>query len=87
MLGCTGHRTRTVTCPEGGEELASDKQCQCVYTGLVEKVPFDEAKQFEEQQSEAESGEDIEIPDNIQRSSTAAPSPADVSTFGSRSVG
>jgi hypothetical protein len=65
MLGCTGVDTEG-NVPDGGEELASESVCECIYQGLVEKVPFDEAKEFEEQQSEAESGSDIEVPDNIQ---------------------
>ena len=51
--------------PNGGEVLAPEDDCVCIYDNLEEKVPFDEAKEFEEQQAEAESGQDIEIPDNI----------------------
>ena len=51
--------------PNGGEVLAPEDDCVCIYDNLEEKVPFDEAKDFEEQQVEAESGQDIEIPDNI----------------------
>lgn len=65
MLGCTGVDPDTGESPEGYEPLASEKQCVCVYDGLVEKVPFEEAKDFEESQAEAETGADIEIPDNI----------------------
>ncbi|MFV0315608.1 MAG: hypothetical protein ACK5O2_01440 [Microthrixaceae bacterium] len=65
MLGCTGVDPDTNEVPEGGQTLAPEKDCQCIYDGLVEKVPFEEAKKFEEDQSEAESGADIEIPDNI----------------------
>lgn len=65
ILGCTGVDPETGESPEGYEQLASEKQCTCVYDGLVEKVPFDEAKEFEDAQAEAESGSDIEVPDNI----------------------
>jgi len=56
MLGCTG--------VDG--ELASESQCECLYKGLEDKVDFDDAKTFEEDQEKAESGDDIKIPDNIQ---------------------
>lgn len=65
MLGCTGVDPETGESPEGYQQLASEKQCLCVYDGLVEKVPFDDAKAFEDAQAEAESGSDIKVPDNI----------------------
>lgn len=65
MLGCTGVEADGEV-PPGGEELASKSYCECVYRGLEDKVPFDEAREFEEQQSEADSGEDIDVPKNIQ---------------------
>jgi hypothetical protein len=65
MLGCTGVDADGEV-PPGGEKLASTSYCECVYEGLEDKVPFDEAREFEEQQSEADSGEDIEVPKNIQ---------------------
>jgi len=55
MLGCTGV----------DEPLASKSQCECIYKGLESKVDFDDAKAFEEQQEQAESGDDIKVPDNI----------------------
>ncbi|MCZ7631206.1 MAG: hypothetical protein M5U19_20130 [Microthrixaceae bacterium] len=64
MLGCTGVDTDGQS-PEGYEKLASEKQCTCVYDGLEEKVPFEEAKEFEEAQAEADSGAEIDVPDNI----------------------
>lgn len=67
MLGCTGRNADGDVVADDGKPLAPTKQCECVYAGLVEKVPFDEAKAFEEQQSEAESGDDIEVPADIQR--------------------
>lgn len=66
MLGCTGVDPDGKS-PDGYEKLASTKQCTCVYEGLEEKVPFDEAKEFEEAQAKAESGAEIEVPDNIAR--------------------
>lgn len=65
MLGCTGVDPDTGESPEGYEQLATEKQCACVYEGLEEKIPFDEAKEFEDAQAEADSGADIEVPDNI----------------------
>lgn len=66
MLGCTGIDPDNES-PKGYAPLASEKQCGCVYEGLVDKVPFDEAREFEEAQAEADSDADIEIPDNIAR--------------------
>lgn len=65
MLGCTG-RDEDGDIPPGGSELASRSYCECVYEGLEEKIPFDEAKEFEDKQSEAESGDEIDVPKNIQ---------------------
>ena len=65
MVGCTGVDTEGDV-PSGGEKIAPVSTCECIYDGLVEKVPFDEAKAFEEAQADAESGDDIEIPENIQ---------------------
>jgi hypothetical protein len=65
MLGCTGVDPETGEVPNGGEKLAPEDDCACIYDGLVEKVPFDEAKDFENEQAEADSGEDIVVPDNI----------------------
>jgi hypothetical protein len=68
MLGCTGIETSdsTSTIPEGGEKLAPKSYCECVYKGLEQKVPFEEAKKFEDDQAKAESGQDIKVPKNIQ---------------------
>jgi hypothetical protein len=69
MLGCTGRFQ------DGDNEgdrssdakvFAPEDVCQCIYDGLVEKVPFTEAKEFEEAQAEQEAG-DIEVPENIQK--------------------
>ena len=38
--------------------------CKCVYDGLVKKVPFEEAKKFEEQQA-TESAGNITVPKSI----------------------
>jgi len=65
MLGCTGVDPDTGEIPNGGQKLAPEDECACIYDGLVEKVPFDEAKDFENEQAEAESGDEIEIPENI----------------------
>lgn len=64
MFGCTGVE------PTEGKyvdvTLENPDFCRCVFEGLKEKVPFDDVKQFEEAQAEAESGADIEIPANIE---------------------
>ena len=66
MLGCTGIEA------EGGEydpekiEFESEEYCRCVFAGMKETVPFAEAKAFEAAQAEAESGDDITVPKNIQ---------------------
>lgn len=65
MLGCTGIDPETEESPDGYEPLASQNRCTCVYDGLEEKVPFEEAKEFEEAQAEAESGDEIDVPENI----------------------
>jgi len=64
MFGCTGVEPDS----EGryvDVELQSEDYCRCVFAGLKEKVPFDEVRQFEEDQAEAEDGNDIEVPRNI----------------------
>lgn len=70
MLGCTGIFQKGDKEGERSSDavvFASEDECQCIYDGLVEKVPFSEAKEFEDQQAEAESGDDIVVPDNIQK--------------------
>jgi len=69
MYGCTG-----VEPNEDGEyvdeELESQEFCRCVYEGLSDPgagVPFSEVRAFEEAQAEAEDGDDIEVPRDIQR--------------------
>lgn len=66
MYGCTG-----VEEPNGegiyeDPTLASDEFCRCVFAGMKETVPFDDAKQFEEDQAETPEGETIEVPRAIQ---------------------
>ena len=68
MLGCTGIFQDGDKAGEPSSDaavFADPDQCQCIYDGLEEKIPFAEAKEFEEQQSEAESGDEIDIPENI----------------------
>jgi hypothetical protein len=65
MLGCTGVE-KDGDVPAGGKKLASKSYCECVYRGLREKVPFDDARKFEQQQSEDDPDEEIEVPKNIQ---------------------
>lgn len=63
MFGCTG-----VLPDDDGAyldvTLASEKFCRCVYDGMVETVPFDDAKRFDEAQAEEKPGE-ITVPANI----------------------
>ena len=64
MYGCTGVE------PTDGEyvdvKLESADFCTCVFRGLKETVNFDEMKEFEEAQAEAEPGE-LTIPKNIDK--------------------
>jgi hypothetical protein len=48
----------------GGPQAPKD-YCKCVLAGLKEKVPFDDAKKFEEQQADEKAGQ-ITVPKNIQ---------------------
>jgi hypothetical protein len=63
MYGCTG------VMPVDGEyrdsTLESQAFCRCVYDGMKETVPFDEAKAFDEAQAAAEPGTEISVPSNI----------------------
>lgn len=68
MLGCTGVFQDGDKAGERSSDakvFAPEDVCQCIYDGLVEKVPFSEAKDFEDAQADQEEGE-IEVPDNIQ---------------------
>ncbi len=70
MIGCTGadpdgEPVKSDQAPDG-VKLASKSDCECIYEGLEETVPFEDAKTFEEAQAEAEDGADIEVPKNIQ---------------------
>lgn len=66
MYGCTG-----VEANADGEyvdvEFADPAFCTCVFRGLKETVNFAEMKEFDEAQAEAEDGEEIEIPEDIDR--------------------
>lgn len=66
MYGCTG-----VEANAEGEyvdvEFADPAFCTCVFRGLKETVNFGEMKEFDEAQAEAEDGEEIEIPEDIDR--------------------
>lgn len=58
MFGC--HEQTNNDGPQAAEDF-----CRCVYKNLKEKVSFDDAKKFEEQQAKEEAGQ-IKIPKNIQ---------------------
>lgn len=66
MFGCTGVRANAQ-----GEyvdvELESPDFCTCVFRGMKETVPFPDAKDFDKAQADAEEGETIELPENINR--------------------
>lgn len=66
MFGCTGVRANS-----DGEyvdvELESPDFCTCVFRGMKETVPFPDAKAFDEAQADAEDGETIDLPENINR--------------------
>lgn len=66
MFGCTGVRAN-----EQGEyvevTLESPDFCTCVFRGMKETVPFPDAKEFDKAQADAEEGETIELPENINR--------------------
>ncbi len=67
LFGCNEQTAVPEENPEEttpGPESPADF-CQCVYDGLEKKVPFEQAKAFEEQQAEADAGE-IEVPKAIQ---------------------
>jgi hypothetical protein len=48
-------------------KLESPSYCTCLFRGMKETVPFAEAKEFEEQQADAEEGADIELPASIDK--------------------
>lgn len=66
MFGCTG-----VQANDKGEyvdvKLESPDFCTCVFRGMKETVPFPDAKEFDEQQADAEEGETIELPPGIDK--------------------
>lgn len=66
MFGCTGVRAN-----DAGEyvdvKLESPDFCTCVFRGMKETVPFSDAQAFDKAQGEAEEGESIELPENIDR--------------------
>lgn len=64
MYGCTG--VEPVDGSYRQPTLGSQQFCRCVYDGLKETVPFEQAKRFDEEQAKSEPGE-IAVPDNINR--------------------
>lgn len=70
MFGCTGVEPVKGTNRYLDPVLASSDYCNCVYKGLKARVPFSEAKAFEEAQAKAtkqpDGTYDITIPKNIQ---------------------
>lgn len=66
MFGCTG-----VEANDDGKyvdvKLENPDFCTCIFRGMKETVPFPDAKQFDEQQAEAEEGTTIELPANINK--------------------
>ncbi|CAN5447555.1 hypothetical protein BH10ACT3_BH10ACT3_13500 [soil metagenome] len=64
MYGCTG--VQPVDGKYPNPKLGTQQFCRCVYDGLTETVPFDQAKAFDEAQAKARPGE-ISVPANINR--------------------
>lgn len=65
IFGCTGVELQDLR--DGAEpKLASRQFCECYYDELRDRVSFDQAREFEEQQAQADSGRDIEVPRRIQ---------------------
>lgn len=66
MYGCTG-----VTPDEDGnyvdEKLSSADYCKCLFTGLSDRVPFSDVRDFEKAQADAAADEEPPIPDEIAR--------------------
>jgi hypothetical protein len=66
MFGCTG-----VEANDDGKyvdvKLEQPDFCTCIFRGMKETVPFGDAKQFDEQQAEAEDGATIKLPANINK--------------------
>lgn len=69
MFGCTGVEAKPGTNTYSNPKLASQNYCDCVYKGMKAKVPFSDAKAFEEEQAAATENKDgtydITIPKNI----------------------
>jgi hypothetical protein len=69
MYGCTGDEPN-----DAGEYkdtgLGTPAYCECLFKGLKEKVPFADAKKFDEDQAKAEPGE-LTVPKNIASVRTA----------------
>ncbi len=63
MFGCK-QQVKIPEDAEGGPQAPED-YCKCVYKGLKDKVPFDDAKKFEDQQADEDAGQ-IKVPKNIQ---------------------
>lgn len=63
MYGCTGVQ------PTDGKyvntKLGSAEYCRCLFDGLKESVPFEQAKAFEEAQADAKEGSEPDVPKGI----------------------
>jgi hypothetical protein len=62
MYGCTG--VQAIDGEYSDVTLGSVEYCNCLFDGLKEKVPFPDAKAFDQYQATAKAGE-ITIPKNI----------------------
>ena len=63
MYGCTGVQPND----DGKYEdptLGSEAFCKCLFQGLKETVPWDDAKEFDQAQAKEDAG-DITVPSNI----------------------
>jgi hypothetical protein len=65
MYGCTGvEPNEDGDYVDWDEDLGNPAFCECLFRGLKEKVPFDDAKKFDEDQAKAEPGE-LTVPNGI----------------------
>lgn len=63
IFGC--HTQQSIPEDSAGGPQSSEDYCKCVYKGLVDRVPKEQVKEFEEKQAEQDAGE-IEVPKPIQ---------------------
>jgi len=75
MYGCTGNEPDEDGVYEAGD-LGTPDYCRCLFNGLKQKVPFADAKKFDEDQAKADPGE-LTVPKNIASVRTACSEDSD----------